>query len=254
MSFLPEVDRTLHPRELEPDWLVAGDGVALIEVSLEEFRASFDAEALLTEAELAAARRRPPRVARRFSGARAAQRLVLGRLVGREPRTLEFTRGPHGKPYLPATDRLAFNQADSDDDVLLGVRRLAPGAAPEEAELGVDLEHVRDWPDLEELAASVFTEHENVWRTVGDDTERRRRFFRLWTAKEAFIKATGEGLYRPLLGFRVELDSPAAVHRLTPEGELLGPQIVELETTAERCASACALDGAVRWTRWRLSS
>ena len=61
-------------------------------------------------------------------------------------------------------------------------------------EVGVDVERLRPVPDMLEIAACCFSERERAFLAELDGAERVDAFFRAWTRKEAWLKATGYGL------------------------------------------------------------
>ncbi|MEM7517038.1 MAG: 4'-phosphopantetheinyl transferase superfamily protein, partial [Planctomycetota bacterium] len=156
-------------------------------------------ERVLNEEERATADRRRGQLLRtRYVVGRGATRRVIGALLNKEPASVKFGHGPHGKPYLP--DELRFNLSHSEGSALLAATQVR---GLDETSLGVDLEYVRDWQDLDDLAHSVYTLPELAWlEDLEDPQARREAFFRLWTVKESFMKATGEGMTRPLQEFR----------------------------------------------------
>ena len=115
---------------------------------------------------------------------------VLSRYLDTPPETLRFRSGPDGKPRL-AHGSLHFNLAHSDSLALLAVRQDAP--------VGVDVEPVRPLPEAMLIACRWFSAPEIRWIAASDD--RDRAFLRCWVCREAFLKATGEGLGRPLDSF-----------------------------------------------------
>lgn len=146
-----------------------------------------------------AARLRNEGAKRRFVTCRGVLRLLLAAYLDSAPGSLDFGYTLHGKPYLkkPAS-ALRFNVSHSGD---LGVAAFAGGA-----EIGVDIEQVRPRTDLEGLAARYFAPQERDWLLSVPKPGRLDAFFRLWTCKEAFIKARGEGLSYPLDQFEVRFD------------------------------------------------
>ena len=147
-----------------------------------------------------AARFRYERDRRRFSTARGLLRALLGSYLNQNPGAIELTYGPSGKPKLRVAEPpLHFNVAHAESCALFGFAR--------GAELGVDVEILRDLPELGEIAGRFFSpgEAERVLSTDGED--RVRAFFRCWTRKEAFIKALGDGLSRPLDSFAVTVEA-----------------------------------------------
>jgi 4'-phosphopantetheinyl transferase len=83
-------------------------------------------------------------------------------------------------------------------------------------EVGVDLERVRPLADAAAIAERFFAPRETAALLALPEAERERAFFACWTRKEAFIKATGEGLSRPLDEFEVAFrpGEPARVTRV----------------------------------------
>ncbi|MFR1532787.1 MAG: 4'-phosphopantetheinyl transferase family protein [Bilophila wadsworthia] len=69
----------------------------------------------------------------------------------------------------------------------------------QDAPVGVDVEPVRPLPEAMLIACRWFSAPEIRWIAASDD--RDRAFLRCWVCREAFLKATGEGLGRPLDSF-----------------------------------------------------
>lgn len=119
---------------------------------------------------------------RRSIVARAAVRRLVGRAIDRDPRTLRIVEDAHGKPRLddPAIE---FNASHSGDFVAVAI---APFA------VGVDVERRRDLADALALARRFFSPEEHA--RVAGAPDVLGAFFAIWTAKEAIVKATGEGI------------------------------------------------------------
>ena len=140
---------------------------------------------MLSTDELERAKRlRDDRARGRWVGAHAFLRRALGRAVGADPADLAFVAGEAGKPALTGGPR--FSLAHSGDHALLAVCA--------DAEVGADLELVRAELARPPSAERFFSPAERAELDVLPEPERVRRFFQLWTAKEAYRKATGEGL------------------------------------------------------------
>lgn len=136
---------------------------------------------------------------RRFIVGRGLLRTLLGRYVQRAPEQLVFDYGPRGKPKLIAAagDSIEFNLAHTDDAAIFA---FAWGRR-----VGIDIERMRQLDDLELLARHNFAPVEvQTWIRL-PASQQAAAFFACWTRKEAFIKATGEGLARPLDSFTVTL-------------------------------------------------
>lgn len=130
---------------------------------------------------------------RRFLAARLLLRQGLGRYLGVEPGSLVFAYGPHGKPSLAENCGLKFNLSHCEDAALLAVAA--------DVEVGVDIERLRAFDDAERLAAQFFAEGERSAFLAAPPEKRDAGFLRIWTRKEAYVKALGEGLSLPLRDF-----------------------------------------------------
>ena len=136
----------------------------------------------------------------RFIATRALLRTILARYVGSDPAALMFRYSEKDKPSLNLTGNLIeFNVSHSGGAALLAFAR---GRA-----LGVDVEQIRENFDPETLAQRFFSVHEQRQLAALAPAEKHHGFFRCWTRKEAYIKATGSGLSLPLGEFDVSLRS-----------------------------------------------
>jgi len=146
--------------------------------------------ATLTEAETARADAfRTARDRDRFIVFRGALRDVLGRGLGLAPDRVALAFGPFGKPHLPpgpGPAALHFNLAHSGDLGLLAVCDGGP--------VGIDVELARPIPRADRIAARVFAVPERAAYDALPAAERPMAFLRCWTRKEAYLKATGDGL------------------------------------------------------------
>ena len=209
-------------------WLAASPGVPLAESEVAIWRIDLRgspaevaaAEALVTSEERVRADRylrAKDRVS--FLLQRAALRIQLAAYLGiADPRAVEFTHGERGKPRVVTSGAMAefgleFNASGSGD---VGLMAFSRGAA-----VGVDVEKYRGIEELE-IARNFFSAEEIAELAALPPEQRREGFFNAWARKEAFIKATGEGLYFSLDRFAVSLTpgAPAVLRRV--DGEM-GP-------------------------------
>lgn len=128
----------------------------------------------------------------RYVAGRLALRELLGRYLDRAPSEVRFDYNPYGKPELSG-ETLRFNVAHCDDLAVIGVTA--------HDRLGVDVERIRELRDIDSVAPSVFSAHELEEFDTLPGPSRTEGFFTCWTRKEAFVKAVGEGLSRPLDAF-----------------------------------------------------
>ena len=134
---------------------------------------------------------------RHFLVARGFLRDVMGRYLHEKAENLRFVYGAYGKPSLASEPTVRFNMSHSHEVALLAVAR--------EAEVGVDVEHVRADFATEDIARRYFSRAEVYAFNLLSRDEQVAAFFRCWTRKEAYIKAIGKGLSQPLDAFDVTL-------------------------------------------------
>jgi 4'-phosphopantetheinyl transferase len=190
------------------------------------------------------------RDAARFTVGRAALRSILGRALGARPEALRFTCGARGKPELAAPfdgAGLTFNVAHSSTLALVAVTR--------EARIGVDVERWRQLENLSALAEHSFSPRERHALLTLPAEQHEPAFFRCWTRKEAFVKATGDGLSYPLKSFSVSLrpeDAPRLEEIDGDESAGLGWTVWDFEP-ARGYAAAVVVDGRCArfsWSPW----
>jgi 4'-phosphopantetheinyl transferase len=148
---------------------------------------------LLSPAERAAAERfRFPRDRARALVSRAGLRLLLAGYLNLPAASVAFAVEGAGKPRLAGTGAVSFNLSHSG--------AYAAAAVSRGRELGIDIEEIR--PDIawRDIATRFFSPEETAWL---DSMPEPEAFFRMWTAKEAVLKAVGMGLAAPLDRIRV---------------------------------------------------
>jgi 4'-phosphopantetheinyl transferase len=120
----------------------------------------------------------------RFLQARKFLRDLLGQYTGLPASEVVFKYNRNGKPSLKVGPRnLFFNMAHSRELILVAVSQ--------EAFIGVDIEELRAFDDLMDLATSYFSKTEAGLLRRASPEQRIPLFFRFWTGKEACIKASG---------------------------------------------------------------
>jgi 4'-phosphopantetheinyl transferase len=128
-------------------------------------------------------------------------RLAAARHLGSQPAGLAIDRtcgrcgAQHGRPQLPGSG-LHASVSHSGDVVVVALTAAGP--------VGVDVEAVRAI-DFAPVADSVCTPAER------GDVRTAAGFYTCWTRKEAVLKATGEGLSRPMTDLQVSPPGAAPV-------------------------------------------
>ncbi len=127
----------------------------------------------------------------RFIAGRGILRTILGRYLSLEPKELQFCYSHRGKPALalatPNADRrVQFNLSHSQGLVIYAVT--------DDRRVGIDIEHIRPFPDAEQLAQRFFCAREYAVIRELPASQKLVAFFNGWTRKEAYLKAVGDGL------------------------------------------------------------
>lgn len=148
---------------------------------------------LSPDEEARAARFVRPEHGRDFTVGRGRLREVLGDWTGTPPADLLFGETGKGKPCLEGGPE--FNLTHSGGWAGLAVSSGLP--------VGLDLEA---WRHVErDVAERFFSPHEVAQMRALAGLPWKQAFFRVWTRKEAVIKALGTGLFHDLASFDVTL-------------------------------------------------
>ena len=188
------------------------NGATILHVDLTaDAKREVRAVALLDEAEQARRRRLlAARARREFALCRAALRVVLAEHLDCNNSQLSFGYLEHGKPFA-MVDGLraatAFNVSHSGRHGLIAIAEHEP--------IGVDVEERRPRKDLEGIGSLVFSAAERQLLAAADDRSKRQVFYRLWSLKEALIKAIGTGFSLAPTG----IELPAEMLRGARSGE-----------------------------------
>jgi 4'-phosphopantetheinyl transferase len=134
--------------------------------------------------------------AQTFLAARMLVQSVLSAYAPLVPSAWRFETNRWGRPYIAnpeAPPGLLFNLSHKPGAVtcLVGYER----------DLGVDVEYCAARPYLLDIASRFFSPAEAAALMALPEEAQIRRFFELWTLKEAYIKARGVGLSLGLANF-----------------------------------------------------
>lgn len=150
----------------------------------------------------------PPAKRHEFLVTRVLCRHVLAQALDVPADSLAFEIGPYGKPELRAEMRpLRFNLSNTNGLVACAVTR-------GDFELGLDIEVMERNTDTVGVADRFFSAAEVQALRKLPAHAQKRRFFELWTLKEAYIKARGLGLAIPLGSFSFALDDTGGPPRI----------------------------------------
>ena len=141
-----------------------------------------------------------------FAAAHALLRWTLSKSDDVPPSAWMFTSNEYGKPSISgpgAARELTFSLAHAD-----GLVACVVGHG---VQLGIDVEPLDRVTDCLDLADRFFAPSETAALRACAENERQARFVELWTLKEAYVKATGVGLWHPLNTFAFDLIIPSSV-------------------------------------------
>ncbi|MBV9576787.1 MAG: 4'-phosphopantetheinyl transferase superfamily protein [Gammaproteobacteria bacterium] len=153
-------------------------------------------QSFLSEDELARAQRfRFPKHKQRFIAARATLRRILSYYLNETPAHFRFAYTDYDKPYLCKPENtLQFNLSHSES--------LAAYAITHDHAIGIDIEKMQTTYHAG-IAQRYFSQTENSALSLLSPAEKAACFYRLWSRKEALIKAAGKGLAIPIASFTV---------------------------------------------------
>lgn len=134
-----------------------------------------------------------------FIAAHGLVRRLLAACTGANAADLRFTEGPNGKPLLAGQPSIGFS--------LTHTRGLVACALARDTEIGVDAEFIDRQSWTADVARAFFSPGEMRTITSAAPGEGIDLFYRLWTLKEAVLKATGDGLGRALDSLVFDLSS-----------------------------------------------
>jgi len=136
----------------------------------------------------------------RYVARRGILRKLLGGYLGTAPGSVRFSYNNNDKPALADKREAAllhFNLSHSEE---MAVYAFTAGN-----EIGIDIEKIREIPEMTLIFERFFSPRENEVFNILSDELKKDAFFNCWTRKEAFVKSSGQGLSRPLNGFDVSL-------------------------------------------------
>ena len=128
----------------------------------------------------------------------ACKRLILSEYLKQAPKEIVISFQEKGKPFLKNTP-LTFNLSHTKEMAILAVSS--------DVEVGVDIEKIKNSADYLAIAKRFF--HPDEYHQLMNTENPQKQldtFFTLWTAKEAILKATGEGIAAGLNNFSVQHD------------------------------------------------
>ena len=127
--------------------------------------------------------------ARKYVLRHGAVRIILAHYINQSTETIPLLIGPNGKPCLDKEDScsdISFNLSHTSEMILIGITK--------KRRIGVDVVKVDPFYRFHESADYILTSGEKAFLKKIEPSLRYEIFFRIWTLKEAILKATGSTL------------------------------------------------------------
>lgn len=145
----------------------------------------------------------------KFIICRGMLRVILSKYLDIPPDLIKFDYTDKGKPFIKDTN-LSFNLSHS--------QQLAVYAISVNEFLGIDLEYLGKNTDFEAIAKRFFTSREYEFIKGLNERDKKEVFLRLWTRKEAYLKAIAQGIANGL--DQVEFDLKLNIMRINGSEKL----------------------------------
>lgn len=168
---------------------------------------------------------------------RGILRTILSQYLGIKPDAIRFQYTSYGKPFLDPLQNpagLHFNVSHTHHCILY--------AFTKNIDIGIDVEYLKSDIDHQGIAKNFFSPYEYQLLTNANHEQQNTLFYKIWTCKEAFIKAIGQGLSYPLADFDVAVqeNEPAKVLNIKGEPHEANQWTLHSFTPADRYIAAIA--------------
>ena len=133
-------------------------------------------------------------------------RYLLATYTNVTPQALCFTQQAHGKPILvreQGGQPIEFNLSHTREYAVIAI-----GLSP----VGVDIEYIREDIKALRLASRFFSQAEYQALSALPTHEQASAFIYAWTIKEAWVKASGQGIANTFPHFDVSVDTHQKPH------------------------------------------
>jgi 4'-phosphopantetheinyl transferase len=142
---------------------------------------------------------RPASLPERSALRRSIAAQVIATQFGLEAKDFSLSHDAAGRPFIAGIPDIGVSYATREGVVLVALG---------DGRVGADVEIIEPLADIPWNALHI-QEREDLLRLTG--VARNEAFCRIWTAKEAFLKATGQGLMREPSGFAMRLRGDLAI-------------------------------------------
>lgn len=168
---------------------------------------------------------RPASLPERSALRRSIASQVIASQFGREAKDVRIRHDAAGRPFIAAMPTVGVSYATREGMVLVALG---------DGRMGADVEIIEPFADIPWNVLHAL-EREDLSRLAG--AGRSEAFYRLWTAKEAFLKAMGQGLLHEPSGFAMRFSSDKAICADEP-GLAVETRIIKVGARSIACAVA----------------
>lgn len=199
-------------------------------------------EAVLSTTELSRARRfRFMNDRNRYVVQQGVLRKLLAGYTGCESRQVDIRNNTNGKPYLAGQKNdapIQYSVSHSDTFVMYAFSLIDS--------IGVDIEKIRELPDMVDIVEQHFTRGEKYEFLSCPEDQRLMLFYRFWTRKEAVLKAQGDGLLKALDSVDVAVGRGPGPWRVKVTGKPVVEEYSLMDIDSPLCfAAAGAVAGPI---------
>jgi 4'-phosphopantetheinyl transferase len=175
-----------------------------------------------------------------FIVGRGLLRTIISYYLKVEPAQIIFFYEEYGKPALKSELRdktFEFNLSHS--------KGLALYIFSWNRKVGIDVEYIHSMPDMDDFAERFFSPRESAFINSLSGQQKEIAFFKLWTCKEAFLKANGNGLTVPINEVEISLESEGSVtlEAIGEEKEQISHWQLEIFNPVQGYQAALAVEG-----------
>lgn len=150
-----------------------------------------------------------PRMRERFVASRLLLRHAAAAVLRTQPELVDLAYQPGGRPYVRGCDQIDISLSHTEETMVVGITR--------RGRIGVDVERADRQLARTGSEAQACTPYEKGMLDAGGEESRNDAMVRLWTLKEAYSKALGQGLRFRFTGFGFSMDG-GDIRLVRPDG------------------------------------
>lgn len=139
-----------------------------------------------------------PRMRERFAASRLLLRHTAAAILRTAPHLVDLSYQPGGRPYVRGCDQIDVSLSHTEEMMVVGITRTG--------RVGVDVERADRRLAHTGSESQACTPYEKARLDAGGEARRNDTMVRLWTLKEAYSKALGQGLRFRFTEFGFALD------------------------------------------------